>query len=399
MLSILSCGGGGSGTSSPAVTPAPATGNAPAPSSQPGISASEFASLEVAISYYQGPLSWSWLSSTENATISITPVTRRETAIAITINHTQDLTITASASLETMQNQNVVSSLPVLRSPFRNNPNGDNDSYTSNLFFRIPGQNYIPGYRLRLDVSGGGQTRTIRSTLRGVTLPPFRITFFPLQRDGTNAPELLDLDEYMTEIISKLPVAQDYTASFGRRISFSGSNFLQDGVQVILDEWNANADADEYYMGLFDFEGSSASSSGAIIGRNVSISQSGFADVASHELGHNFGLQHAPCGNPEGLDPNYPYTDGGLGTTRAWDLVRRRFIGPEDNFFDLMGYCSPDFISDYHYRKALIFRQSMSNSASLSVSTHPPLTSVVQQTQRHASASSSGPGPALTFSP
>ena len=35
----------------------------------------------------------------------------------------------------------------------------------------------------------------------------------------------------------------------------------------------------------------------------------------AHELGHNFSLEHAPCGDAGGPDPSYPYPDGSIG---AW---------------------------------------------------------------------------------
>ena len=35
-----------------------------------------------------------------------------------------------------------------------------------------------------------------------------------------------------------------------------------------------------------------------------------------HELGHNMGLLHAPCGGPNLVDPEYPYEDGLIGPRR-----------------------------------------------------------------------------------
>ncbi len=79
------------------------------------------------------------------------------------------------------------------------------------------------------------------------------------------------------------------------------------------------------------------------------------ARVIAHELGHNVNLRHAPCGDPDGVDPDYPYGDGSIG---AWghDIQSSTLVGPET--FDLMSYCQPGWISDYHFTKALLYRQS-----------------------------------------
>ena len=75
----------------------------------------------------------------------------------------------------------------------------------------------------------------------------------------------------------------------------------------------------------------------------------------AHELGHNMNLGHAPCGGPAGVDPDYPYVDG---TTGSWgyDVLSGSLASPRN--FDLMSYCLPGWISDFHFVKALIYRQS-----------------------------------------
>ena len=78
------------------------------------------------------------------------------------------------------------------------------------------------------------------------------------------------------------------------------------------------------------------------------------ASVMAHELGHNMSLGHAPCGDPRNLDPSFPHRDGSTG---AWGYDFRdggSLVRPESN--DLMSYCSPRWISDYHFSNALRFR-------------------------------------------
>ncbi|MXX03541.1 MAG: hypothetical protein F4Z49_07240 [Gemmatimonadetes bacterium] len=78
--------------------------------------------------------------------------------------------------------------------------------------------------------------------------------------------------------------------------------------------------------------------------------------IIAHELGHNMNLRHAPCGGPAGVDPDYPYADG---TTGAWgyDLLSGSLVSPRKH--DLMSYCPPGWISDFHFVKALIYRRSL----------------------------------------
>ena len=68
--------------------------------------------------------------------------------------------------------------------------------------------------------------------------------------------------------------------------------------------------------------------------------------VAAHELGHNFGRSHAPCGGVSSSDPNYPYAGGVIGQW-GYDMTAGTLKAPTTT--DLMGYCSNTWISDYTY--------------------------------------------------
>jgi hypothetical protein len=84
-------------------------------------------------------------------------------------------------------------------------------------------------------------------------------------------------------------------------------------------------------------------------------------NLVAHEIGHNLGRFHAPCGGAGGPDGNYPNAGGVVGTgghdTYAWQtgLAVRAEPVPSGNG-DLMGYCVPIWISNYTYAGMLAFR-------------------------------------------
>lgn len=81
------------------------------------------------------------------------------------------------------------------------------------------------------------------------------------------------------------------------------------------------------------------------VGQPTAIGRDDNEQVASHELGHNFGRNHAPCGGAAGADPSYPYPNANLG---SWGWNGQSLINPAQSV-DLMSYCGPTWISDYTY--------------------------------------------------
>ena len=75
--------------------------------------------------------------------------------------------------------------------------------------------------------------------------------------------------------------------------------------------------------------------------------------IAAHELGHTWGREHAPCGNPAGPDPSFPYPNGRIGRI-GWDPLTG-LLKPRE-LPDIMGYCGNPWISDYTYQGVMDFR-------------------------------------------
>ena len=171
-----------------------------------------------------------------------------------------------------------------------------------------------------------------------------------------------DGHELLAETRALLPVGAIEVTAHEPVWSSSNSAF------ELLDETEAIRvleGGDGHYMGMMSGHVTGAGGVAAMPGRS-NFSQP-YSGVVAHELGHNMNLAHAPCGGAAGSDPAFPYQDGSSG---AWgyDWEGRRLVRP--NRLDLMGYCWPKWISDYHFAKALRFRLAdEGTSASAAVQT------------------------------
>ena len=76
----------------------------------------------------------------------------------------------------------------------------------------------------------------------------------------------------------------------------------------------------------------------------------------AHELGHNLNLRHAPCNDAPDPDPNFPQEDGSIGNY-GWSF-RTDAVRDKDDYYDVMGYCGPNWISGYYFDKAARYRRA-----------------------------------------
>lgn len=125
----------------------------------------------------------------------------------------------------------------------------------------------------------------------------------------------------------------------------------------LLDEivamYHAETHQDHYYYGAIKPPG------GGIGGIAYLSSPASAGDTngetLAHETGHSMSLRHAPCGNPLGVDRNFPDRRGSI-EYWGWHPDTGRLLNPS-RWADFMGYCSPSWAHPYHFKKATRGRQ------------------------------------------
>jgi hypothetical protein len=111
-----------------------------------------------------------------------------------------------------------------------------------------------------------------------------------------------------------------------------------------------------YYYGVVSNLGGSIAGLGQLPGW-VSIGIRRRTTLA-HEVGHNLSLRHAPCGGPSGVDPDFPYPDGGIGVW-GYDFGIGSTV-PPDRSKDIMTYCRTlPWLSDYYFEKVIDHRAEL----------------------------------------
>jgi len=199
-----------------------------------------------------------------------------------------------------------------------------------------------------------------------------KLVFLPLVHDNLT-PDTTDaaLASYAAGVMAQYPIeGVDYRAVPAIESGFTGINFdwgrMLDETVFAKRRDDAPA-ADEYYyalvkpterLGQYCQGGCTAGigylTSGATamnvpyrtalgLGFNEEVSWS----TLPHELGHNHGRDHAPCGGVND-DKNYPYEGASIGSY-GMSIADHALLEPS-KYVDFMSYCSPTWISDYTFQ-------------------------------------------------
>jgi len=212
---------------------------------------------------------------------------------------------------------------------------------------------------------------TFTANLNVTTLKPWKITLVPVHTTdgrtgnvttGRTTASWLDFAKRLHPVPDAIDIALGATMN-----STTGNITSNDTADwsTVLNELDAkrtvDGATDRYYFGVLNVSYTSGIAGLGFIGHPAAIGwdvASSYPAVLAHEEGHNFSLQHAPCGGAGNPDLNYPYPGGIIGVP-GWDVFTASNNLKDANLYtDVMGYCGTQWISDYNYQKALTFRQN-----------------------------------------
>ena len=237
----------------------------------------------------------------------------------------------------------------------------------------IPGEIIRPGLEMVVEIDPEGSLDpglvtasripdTGRMAVEVREMPVLHLTVVPFlwsddpHRGAVEAAEAMEADPEGHELLWKtrtlLPIG-DFEVTAHDPVMTSTSPEKSGSLFGETEAIRAVEGGSGHYMGTMSRPGGIGWGGAASRPGRVFISRLNPRTIA-HELGHNMSLYHAPCGRAGRPDPAFPSPDGSTG---AWGYDFR-YGGALATPFrpDLMSYCDPAGISDYHFANALRYR-------------------------------------------
>ena len=187
-------------------------------------------------------------------------------------------------------------------------------------------------------------------------MPAYNIVLVPINYTHVGTLYPAPQEDNVTSFADEVWPLDTINISFHATYNFSGNLAYGSEWQRLVNEMRTlkssdNAPASTYYYGVIPIQNANGrwwnggiagiSGVGSRAGAGLDIGGNTFA----HEIGHGFGLDHAPCGVSG--DPNYPYAGGSIG---QYGFDQNGNIKAPNQYVDLMSYCSPSWVSDYNYK-------------------------------------------------
>ena len=235
----------------------------------------------------------------------------------------------------------------------------------------LPPEWVTPGVQLTVKVDPANTLPETDETNNDAVLTPtvtrghvVHLTVVPVVQNGRtgSTPDVVDT---ITSVWPVKDVETKVRAPYTTSTVLSGfDGAAWGGLLDELAQVKAADGSDRNYYGFSRVTYGSGIAGIGYIGQGVATGRDDSLGTVAHELGHNFGRPHAPCGGAAGADPSYPYAGAKIGT-QGWDGAR--ILSPSA-YVDLMSYCSPEWVSDYTYEKVQQFmggRQEFDPTATL----------------------------------
>lgn len=266
------------------------------------------------------------------------------------------------------------------------------------------------GYSVTATVNPGGAiteadttNNTSTATLTSRTVPTFKSTIFPVALTSGNGDiSNANKDAWVARLKKMFPVAalevtvgSTFTPSVSALTSNNSDNSWSKTLSDLATKHQTDGASDRYYYGALQVSYGSGiaglgyvpNTSNADFSSRTAIGwdKTGYSDggnypeVFAHETGHNMGRPHSPCGGVSGADAAYPYAGGLIGQW-GYDSVANVLVNPT-TAKDIMGYCTPNWISDYVYKKVLDFRTGTGGFLQVGAEDATPAKELTQATE------------------
>lgn len=267
---------------------------------------------------------------------------------------------------------------PVVSGPYSIPNTWERSDINSSINIRLPAEWLVDQFVLEAEIDPQNDVpeRSDSNNLFTQTVPftevaPLDLMVVPIEWEGINGfyPAITSYD-YIEKFIRKMYPVSEIIVQQHRNYRYSGPLETLQGWDDLLNRiWTMrsaeNAPNNRIYYGLIPVETSSGNTwlqygqgiqGNGFVGARASIGLGHSARyeieggiIAAHEIGHNLGRLHSPCGVNLGVG-YYPYPGGIIGQLGLDITKSDEFNLIPETHKDIMSYCSPTWVSDYTYR-------------------------------------------------
>lgn len=200
--------------------------------------------------------------------------------------------------------------------------------------------------------------------MRVVTVPPINIQLVPIRHNttGTVGPGTTTVATLIRQMYPLGQVNVTVHAEYATETPplTDGASWI--GMLREIESLRALENSRAYYYGVLNQVEARGiigiANLGGFVGLGIGGPDGPANETLTHEFGHSFGRRHAPsptCGAPAGVDQSFPRPDGTIGSYGLNISTGAVFISSR---FDIMGYCSNTWASEYTYTGILDYLRS-----------------------------------------